>query len=592
MAEVPAWVGWPGTGPAPGHDWLPGPALRFVILLLAYSFLALALTVDYAYSVTFFLLAIIGVYVGLRRGFANGLTKAEILVMLVFAAYPAVAIISYLAGTQTNIGFRFLGRDLRFLLFVPVYLALRWSRPKAGTLGIALGVSAAAALGLAVAQHAVLRIPEPPGVAGTHITFGDLALLSGVLGAALLLIPTSWTAKERRLLPGAAAVTVAGAGLAVCVISGARGGWIAAPVLLAITLLDTQSARGASRRTKFAAFAAMCATVLVVAAGTPQIRKGLGNAMEALNAYMIAARADVVNAKCVDERQFLGALLRASDVSGPGAARIVSLDMSAQREVSKFGCSGRYAVELTNPAGSGRLLVLSLYRGLGRLGGSKPERQSATVLAIGTGSFSLGWKRPWERIRNVRTWRSYTVRQSYEWLGAAMADVYVPPGGWMRVIPIQEPRGVFAAALAGSSLGDRLGMWRAAWGLFLMHPWLGVGTGAFQAAVSASQLHLPLAENWLTYEHAHSDYLTVLATSGLLGELTLLLALTAPSCAMLWRSGADHDVSPVAPGQLLAAGFAIFAVTETMFVHSLAISWYVVGSAMLLACNSSTDPPS
>lgn len=37
-------------------------------------------------------------------------------------------------------------------------------------------------------------------------------------------------------------------------------------------------------------------------------------------------------------------------------------------------------------------------------------------------------------------------------------------------------------------------------------------------------------------------------------------------------------------GVLVATGFAIFGLTETMFIHSVTIGWYVIMTAVFFVC--------
>ncbi len=578
--RLAAWIGWPGSGPAPGHDWLPGPKLRFTILGLTYAFLALALTVNYAYSTAFFLLALIGLYVGFRRGFVNGLTRTEKLVMLAFAATVGVAMASYLLGTQTNTGFRFLGRDLRFLLFIPVYLAIRWARPNARHIGWAFAGGAVADLIMALIQHQPWPAPTPHGVTGTHITFGDLSILSGFLAAALLMplgrrVPAG---KASRGIAWAGAAVGLLAGVGAGVLAGARGGWLAIPVLVLLFLWLPPIGARFRRFHRLALSIAGIAFLAAAAWLIPAIHHRIDQARQNLAAYITVANAKTINAHCVDRKDFLRTLMRYSHVRGPGQVTIARLPAADRSAVHAFGCQGGYALHLSH-AGSGKKpLQLNLYRGNAP---ARPQRQSAAILARGKGSFSVGWRGPWIRIEDARVWRPYRATQSYPWIGSL--NVHVPAYADLWLIPRQVSHGYFAYALAESSVGGRLEMWRAAWVLFLQHPWLGGGTGAFhplgEEALGASAM-APIVGD---YQHAHSDYLTSLGTQGIFGFLALILVLLSPWLA-LRREGRRPRRNPwPLVGAVLAGGMAVFALTETMFVHSLVLSWFVTVTAALLA---------
>lgn len=589
--RLPAWVGWPGGGTPPSYHWVPGPILRFIILLLAYGFVALALTVNYAASIAFFLLSIIGMYIGLRRGFLNGLSRTEKLLLLAFATYPAVAIISYLFGTQTDIGFRFLGRDLRFLLFIPVYIAIRLARPRLGHAGWAFTGSALGAFIIAILQNRPWPAPTPHGVAGTHITFGDLALLSGFLGASLLLIEGHLGAgRQMRNAPrlvGAVFAVVGAVGASA--VSGARGSWLALPLLIAMIVMALPRQSLPRWHPKILITIVGFFLVASVGALIPNVRHRMVEAYQTTKAYTAVANYKAVNSYCVDERGFLSALLQRSKVKGSGAARVVPLSKQNQHDIRERGCMGAYALLLVNPRDAHEPFTVWLYRGNKKYAGQRT--QQAIALFKGVGAFSMGWKGPWKRVRYVDRWEKKLSDQAYSSLKPMI--VRVPAGSQLRVVPIQRPRGIFAYALADSSIGRRLQMWRASVSLFYRSPWLGSGTGSFaslgQDALSGS-VTAPVVG---AYEHAHSDYMTSLGTEGSLGLMAFIFLLLCPFIVVwLTSSASPKDRRILIPMGILVSGFAIFAITETMFIHSLVNSWYVVVGSILLGVTTTAalDP--
>ncbi len=576
MTGLPAWVGWPGSGPAPGHDWLPGPVLRFVILAATYAFIALALTVNYAYSTTFFLLALLGMYVGLRRGFVNRLTRAERLVMLAFAAYVGVAIASFLLGMQTNVGFRFLGRDLRFLLFIPVYLSIRWSRPQRTHVVLALTGSAIGAYIMAFLQRNPWPLPQ--GVTGTHIVFGDLAMLSGLLAAALF-----WTPKKNPDFLGVGRwkwviiLIAIGAGLAASILAKAGGAWLAVPVLIGIFAVAAPFVWPSQ---KFLPFCLVASVLIIVIASMwflPPVKDRVERTLHNLTAYAIAGNSRAINAKCIDQENLLQLLLRASYSSGINSLKVVKLTKKTRNELQKFGCRGNYAIRLVNSASNKKIAAMGLYRGRGP---THNRFQSATILALGSARFNVGWKGQWVQIKNMKKWGKYTAIGQESQIRSAIFNVL--PGHQILFIPIQEQRGAFIYPLITSSVARRLAMWQEAWSLFLENPWTGAGTGAFHDEV-ISNTRSQIVGN---YEHAHSDYFTSMGTKGIIGLFSLILLLGILPIALSKNSmrimGNKWDAA-LFSAIIFSVGFFIFGLTETMFIHSLVISWYTVVAASILA---------
>lgn len=581
--RIPAWVGGSRSGLPPGHYWLPGPALRFVTLLLAYGFVALTLTINYAASTTFFLLALIGMYVGLRRGFTNGLTRGEKILMLGIVAYPVFAIASYVVGVQTNTGFRIIGRDLRFLLFIPIYLAIRWSNPRSHHVGYALAAGALGAFIAALVQRQPWPAPTPHGVAGTHITFGDLSLLSGVL-AAWLLRPRGEgkvASAGRTLLRQARVWVPVSCGIAAVLLAGARGGWVFIPIAL-ILAATASFGHTSKKRWRFGISLAVVSLLIgAVVGGSHALRHRATRAWRQWQEYRLVTTPSVLDAPCVDQANSLKALLIASQLRGPGTADVVRLSPRLRVKASRLGCDGGYALSLRASQSGTRPFEVRLYRGNWPAKANKQQR--AKVLAHGTGSVNIGWKAPWVQVRALDSWQPYEVEHSYAW--TAPLNFRLLPNSRLLVIPIQMKRGEFAIPLVRSSVGLRLEMWRAAWNMFLRHPLLGVGTGAFgpqsHTYLSAAWVQSGLATN---FEHAHSDYLTSLSTKGILGLVSFIALLIAPLLVHrpVSRRNTGTYLSRSSLFLSMSTAFALFGLTETMFIHSLVISWYVLVCALLV----------
>jgi len=133
---------------------------------------------------------------------------------------------------------------------------------------------------------------------------------------------------------------------------------------------------------------------------------------------------------------------------------------------------------------------------------------------------------------------------------------------------------------------ERLAHWDAAWRMFAIQPWLGVGTGQY-ASVYPS-VSLPRWEDPLG--HAHNYYLNVLAEGGLLGLagylgfalVALLIAWRSARKERGWRRGLALGALGML-GHLLAHG-----VFDNLFVHEMyLVVAMVLGMAASLRDRSS-----
>ncbi|MGH8403761.1 MAG: O-antigen ligase family protein, partial [Gammaproteobacteria bacterium] len=241
-------------------------------------------------------------------------------------------------------------------------------------------------------------------------------------------------------------------------------------------------------------------------------------------------------------------------------------------------CRGGYAIQLQNKsptkwAGHAFPRVVKGSVGI----------QTSVVLARGIGLFILA-KSGQDEIRFDSPRYVQVALKSVGWNGESIR-VYVPPGGTAWLLPIDNYYGEYTLAITNTSVGQRIEMWRAAWMIFLRHPVVGAGLGAYQSKVGDLIDQGRIAGFIREYDHPHNDYLNALASSGIVGLAVLFGILGLP----IWYFSRSlrqegHAVRAAAmAGLITAAGFAIYALTDTIFLHSMMITWYVVYMALFYA---------
>jgi len=163
--------------------------------------------------------------------------------------------------------------------------------------------------------------------------------------------------------------------------------------------------------------------------------------------------------------------------------------------------------------------------------------------------------------------------------------IFVPPEGKINLVPLDSYPGEYSLSIADTSVGKRIEMWRAGWRLFLTHPALGVGTGAYKVKTNELIQTGQVAPFIGTYDHPHNDYVDALSSRGILGILALFVILLVPAGRFMQaiRSPERRNHAVGMAGMLTVAGFAIFALTDTIFLHSIMITWYVIYMALFYA---------
>lgn len=194
----------------------------------------LILQIPDAGATSFLLLGLLGLltpFVSRYRPFSEDEMRLFILVGVFFV----VAVASYLLSEMNYLGFKKLGRYVRFLVVIPIGYVLVRARLTQGWLwyGIATGAIVAGVGALTGAWDAFLQDQvhfRADGIVGP-ILYGDLALAMGCMalaGIGYFRQQSSWHV----LIP----VMAFAMGMVASFLSGTRGGWIAVPALALLFL--------------------------------------------------------------------------------------------------------------------------------------------------------------------------------------------------------------------------------------------------------------------------------------------------------------------------------------------------------------------
>ena len=555
--------------------------LRFVVTLLVLAFPAATLFINHGDSYTLGLLMMIGIWVWLRDGARVWLTRDSSYLCLAFVLLFAVAVLAYVAGLQTESGFHFLGRYLRFLLIVPVYLAFRRYPPTAKTvfIGLALGVLTAGVLASLEFLHAhgPIRVAAQTDLS---IIFGDLTttmVLCTVAGFGLM-------SASRALWSVPLLTLCIAAGVAATLLSGTRGAWI--PLLLLPLALMTPLGGFLRHRYVFAIILVLVAmftsSYLIARSGTNErltdAGRSLRNYFTALEIFGDSRKQPLVQPNCLSERRFLSAWVGAGHPAGGQRPEIKLVADTTLRDIHSTGavCYSDYALRIHNPDSNNAVQFIFPRASLDP-GGA--QHTSLLVRGIGVITFAGSL----DRGVSINTPAKYMVVSvtSHKAPGSEI-NVFVGPNNTLWLVPRDNYTGEYSFSIANTSVGQRLELWRAAWRLFLNHPWLGIGTGAFRMDMQKLINAGVIAPFVGIYDHPHNDYLDALSSRGLLGFAALLVILLLPTGRFLQaiRSPvrATHAVGMA--GVLTVAGFAIYALTDTIFLHSMMITWYVIYIAL------------
>jgi len=210
----------PPLAPAPSFTKLE---YMFGAILLCYP--ALLFLVRGGMNGAFFMLTILALFLLIsRKDYKNRLDRADRYFSIAMASGLIAILLSQLY--HHDMIARYFDSDSRFLLAIPVLLALRHINIRILSI-----MQYAFPLGAIAALVAVL-VTNPGDIVNTtwfmnHIHLGDMALLLGFLS----LFSVNWTGRDHLVMKLLKILGLV-AGLTVSVLSSARGGWIAIPVFV------------------------------------------------------------------------------------------------------------------------------------------------------------------------------------------------------------------------------------------------------------------------------------------------------------------------------------------------------------------------
>ncbi len=568
-----AITGWCRRQPVENPvDWV----LRILVAAVVLLFPAACLLVDRSDSYSMMLLLLAGLWVWVRNGFKAGLTRDDWLFVAVFAGFFLTGVLAFEFGHQTDEGFRLLGRYLRLLFAFPVLIALRRYRAPAPLVWTGLGLGAVA-LGLDALWEATATggFQRPDGDTNVAILFGDLAALTAFVFAAGYVYVCQHLPRTG---PYLVAVCVF-LGLLASFLSGTRGAWIAMPVLLVLFLSCRHLLH--PRTVLLGSGAVVAFFLLLVYMPQTHIMQRVESTELQLRAYWAAYQdsdrsTDAV--QCLDNAIVLKTWLSTATGKFPPGFSMTVVD-SNKRDAGTlkgYGCSNGSVIHMHNTSDEVAWAILPR--------SALPDSRGAStrLLMKGVGHVEFFQPVPAGRVVYNRGFSPLDISAPARY--GRNLDIVVRARDDLWLVPMESHFGEYRYAALETPVGQRLEMWRAASQLFAKAPLFGVGSGSFEAETRELVAAGRAAPETADYDHPHSDYFDALSARGLVGLIALLLMLGLP--AWLYFRGIDsrdpHRMGAALGGLLVVAGFAIFGLTETIFIHSVTIVWYVIMTAIFL----------
>lgn len=135
-----------------------------------------------------------------------------------------------------------------------------------------------------------------------------------------------------------------------------------------------------------------------------------------------------------------------------------------------------------------------------------------------------------------------------------------------------------------TSLGQRLQLWRASWGLFKEHPVIGVGVTDFRDTLSDLADRQIISRQASDHPHSHHEILFMMAQLGIFGLISLLSLYLIP--AWYFMRDIRHQDATIraiaAAGLSLCVGIFILGLSDVVLVWRESLPFYAISIAGFL----------
>ena len=544
---------------------------REVFLILLSSLIPLALIINRIDSLLLALLFLYGLFRLLKGGFKKHIRTPMLIVGLSLSVLFFIPLLSYAVNAPTDLGFRVLGRNLRFLVFIPVCISLT----ELGLTKSQLRTGWSVGLGI-LAVYVVIQLltglsGRIEGSTGAPIVFGDLS------ACCALLVGTMWLDGGRPTkLNLIFSILAFGAGFIFIAASGTRSAFLgfSALVLFALYRAIRRSNIRISRNFLVLLIMAGVAGALisshtVLLRRIESLTKSSGSIGYMFSPPPMALR----TARCPNSRELLTNFLHHVGHAESTRLSVSRIPPNALPSATRSGCKWGYWITATNP-GSTKSGWLWWHPELPPPVVLTPMITSTLVEGCGSA-----------RVLHSDVHKSFCSEQPKEVVFRGLFTT--PPvtvllfnhNQSIHFIPLQHRNGgVYYVAYGLGSAYTRIEMWRSAYKAFMKKPLIGGGPGWYREYTRRSIAAQTASPTIWAYDHPHNEYLYIASTSGLMGILGFLGAISL--IIACFRRHTSSDIYRITVLFFLLVAF--LCLWETLFIHSLVITFTILVMACLL----------
>jgi O-antigen ligase len=229
-----------------------------------------------------------------------------------------------------------------------------------------------------------------------------------------------------------------------------------------------------------------------------------------------------------------------------------------------------------------RRIVASVFPVIGVISILRSTSRTAWVGILCTAVISLFFL-----VRNRRTYFIASALMTMGCIGLYFFNDIVHT----RIDQIFKDFSLFFSGVTATSVGERLLMWKAALRMFLSNPLFGIGPGDYRSTLAGFVAAGGFPDTILKYNQPHSMYLFSLATTGLIGFLSLLFIFyRALQCSgrLLHRKERFFGLLALA----VSVHFMTAGLTESLLnIHVLTCSFALIaGISIQRPCRAKNGP--